>query len=105
MKYFIQVLVLCALTVLVCLSSGPGPVVVVGHSFVAMAPWQDSGIQNLTVRGFNSEPCSYFQQLLPYLVPVGTQTVVLVEGTNDIEQGVTPQAFAACMLAQVQWIQ
>jgi hypothetical protein len=79
--------------------------VVIGHSFVRMAPWQDSGIQELTVRGFDSQVCSYFQMILPYLVPVGSKTVVLVEGTNDITMGTPPDVFRACLQAQVAWIQ
>jgi len=78
-----------------------------GHSFTFFAPFTQSGyFTNFTVSGWPALTCAEMAPQLQRVVGNGQyKTVVLTEGTNDIETGVSPQAFAACMLAQVLWLQ
>jgi hypothetical protein len=102
-RLIILVLLLCAAP-LMAQSPPPSPRIV-GHSFVAMAPWQSIGIPLSWVRGFNGATCAYLSPLIPTLVPLGTPVVALIEGTNEIEQGVPASVTAACIGQQLVWLQ
>jgi hypothetical protein len=82
----------------------PNPVII-GHSFVRMAPWSSIGIPGSWVKGFDSATCPYISAILPALVPPHTPVVVLVEGTNDVARGVPADATASCLRGQISWLQ
>lgn len=79
--------------------------VVFGNSLVQGAPWAQSGIPNLFIRGFDSLTCADLAPLLPYSVPAGAATVTLVEATNDVRTGVSPGDHMSCMMAQIAWLE
>ena len=78
---------------------------IVGHSFVAMAPWQSIGIPLSWVKGFNGATCAYLSPILPALVPLHTPVVALVEGTNEIERGIPASVTVSCIGQQLAWLQ
>lgn len=82
----------------------PHPLII-GHSFVAMAPWSSAGIPGNWIRGFDSATCPYISALLPWLVPQHTPAVALVEGTNDVVRGTPASVTAACLGQQIAWLQ
>lgn len=82
-----------------------GPIAITGNSLVNFAPWQDSGITPTPViRGWNGNTCVMLGVILHADVAVGTKTAVLVEATNDVHDGVTPQGHFACIVAQINWL-
>ncbi len=57
--------------------------------------------QNVVIRGMNSYTCSMLVTLVPYLVPVNTDVLVLLDSTNDIRTGVTVPQHMACIVQTI----
>ena len=98
-------IVALGLVTVALITQGHCQTVVFGNSEVQFAPWQYSGIPNLTARGHKSLTCAELRPWLPGDVPEGTVKVALVLGTNDVRTGVLPLQHMACVLGMVKWLQ
>ncbi len=79
--------------------------VITGHSQVQFAPWPAVGIPLTDIRGHDSYTCAMLKTLLPYDVPAGTNAVALVESTNDVLQGTSPEDGVSCVEDEITWLE
>ncbi len=78
---------------------------ITGNSLVQFAPWPVEGISLTEIRGHNGYTCALLAQMLPFDVPLGTQTTVLVESTNDVRTGVPVEQHMACIEGEIAFLQ
>lgn len=91
-------------------NSGVGAIggqnVVYGNSLVEQAPWDQSGIPNLMIRGFDSYRSADLLQLLPHnVIPVGAASVTIVAATNDVHDGIDDADYIANINSMIIWLQ
>jgi len=58
--------------------------------------------QNVVIRGENSYTCALILPLILYLVPANTDVVVLIDSTNDVQNGVTIAEHMLCIEQTIQ---